>query len=69
MENLANVMWNVETQVFALRGRRNEEMEESASHHLSFICFALLRAKMSEKDARKARGSPEIKKILIFETF
>ena len=41
-------------------------MKESASHHLSIICFAQLRAEMSEKDAREARRSPEIMKIIIF---
>ena len=32
------------------------------------ICFAQLRAEMSEKDAREARRSPEIMKILILGT-
>ena len=53
MQNILDVTWNVETWVFALRGRRNREMEESASHHLSIICFAQLRAKMCEKDSRE----------------
>ena len=35
-------------------------MEESASHHLFIICFALLRAEMAENDAGEARRSPEI---------
>ena len=33
---------------------RDEEKEESASHHVKiFICFAQLRAKMCEKDSRE----------------
>ena len=53
---------------FARRAAAIGEMEESASHHLSIICFALLRAKMSEKDALEAWRSSEIMKILIFWT-
>ena len=52
-ENLK--FWN-----FALRDPRTWEMEESASHHLFIICFALLRAEMAENDAGEARRSPEI---------
>ena len=35
-------------------------MEESASHHFINICFALLRAEITENDAGEARRSPEI---------
>ena len=36
------------------RATRDEEKEESASHHVEiFICFAQLRAKMYEKDSRE----------------
>ena len=65
MQNMLDVTWNVETWVFALRGRRNREMEESASHHLSIICFAQLRAEIMENHAQEAWKSSEIMKILI----
>ena len=41
-------------------------MKVSASHHLSIICIAQLRAKMCEKDSREAWRSSKIMKILIF---
>ena len=44
-------------------------MEESASHHETIICFAQLRAAMTENCAREARISLEIMKILNFITF
>ena len=55
-----NVTWKWKPLDFALRDPWIEEMEESASHHLSIICFALLRAEIAENDAREARRWPEI---------
>ena len=40
----ANVTWKWKPLGFALRDRWTEEMEESASHHETIICFAQLRA-------------------------
>ena len=40
-------------------------MEESASPHLSIICFAQLRAEIMENHAQEAWKSSEIMKILI----
>ena len=60
-ENLK--FWN-----FALRDPRTWEMEESASHHLFIICFALLRAEMCENDAGEGRRWPQIIRNLIFRT-
>ena len=51
---------------FALRGPWEEEMEESASHHLLIICFAQLRAEMYKNDAGEARRLIEIIENLNF---
>ena len=43
------------------RATRDEEKEESASHHVKIcICFAQLRAEMCEKDSWEARRLSEI---------
>ena len=46
-----NVMWKWKPLDFALRDPWIGEMEESASHHVTIICFAQLRAEMCEKDS------------------
>ena len=44
--------WNL---IFALRAPLNQEMEESASHHLFLMsCLAQLRAETCENDVRDA---------------
>ena len=62
----ANVMWKWKPLDFALRDPWIEEMEESASHHVTIICFAQLRAEIAENDAREARRWPEIIRNLNF---
>ena len=61
-----NVTWKRKPLDFALRDPWIEEMEESASHHVTIICFALLRAEIAENDAREARRWPEIIRNLNF---
>ena len=63
-----NVIWTRKHKDFALRDPWIEEMEESASHHLFIICFALLRAETAENHAGEARRWPQIMKNLIFRT-
>ena len=66
---VAKIYKVVEPGIPAQRATRDQEKEESASHHVTiFICFAQLRAEVCEKDSRNLWRRPENKKRTNFRT-
>ena len=62
---VVNVTRNVETWILALWAPLIKEMEESASHHVSIVAFAQLRAEDNKNEAQNPWKWPESFKITI----